>query len=89
MSDNTDSVMQFPCHFPIKIIGKNNDTFVTDIINIARGHFAHLKDSDIRIQASQKDNYVAITVTVLALDQASLDTLYGELTKHPDAKMVL
>jgi putative lipoic acid-binding regulatory protein len=89
MKDNSHTLMEFPCHFPIKVIGKNKDTFVTEIINLARGHFPNLKDGDVRIQASQKDNYMAITVTVLALDQASLDALYGELTKHPDAKMVL
>ena len=89
MTDTTNSLMEFPCQFPIKIIGKNSANFAIDIGNIARKHYPDLKDCDIRIQPSQNDNYLAVTVTVLAHNQASLDALYLELTKHPDIKMVL
>jgi len=79
--------MQFPCDFPLKIIGKNSEQFSHDIEEIVRQHFPG--DVTIQTQPSQNSNYLAITATVRAHDQATLDALYQDLTKHPDIKMVL
>jgi putative lipoic acid-binding regulatory protein len=89
--DMTDdkSLMQFPCDFPIKIIGKNTALFLEEITMIIRQHFPQTPDIAIRNQSSQKNNYIAITATVLAHDQITLDALYQDLTNHPDIKMVL
>lgn len=86
---DTPSLMEFPCEFPIKIIGKNSAAFATDVVNITRKYFPSTGDSSIRSQPSQQASYLAITVTVYAHNQASLDALYLELTQHPDIKMVL
>ncbi len=81
--------MDFPCTFPIKIIGINSPSFVTDIERIALKHYPNTHQGSIRNQDSTQGNYIAITITVEALDQTTLDALYLELTKHPDIKMVL
>lgn len=87
--NDEQSLISFPCDFQIKIIGKNHAAFAMEIINIARKHFPTLEDASIRNQLSQQGNYLAISITVYATDQATLDGLYMELTKHPDIKMVL
>jgi hypothetical protein len=84
-----NSLMEFPCHFPIKIIGKNHPEFATDIDVILRKHFPTTPADAITSQLSLQGNYLAITITVHAHNQASLDALYHELTQHPDIKMVL
>ena len=91
MTKKTDnpSLMEFPCDFIIKIIGTNTATFSTDVAQISRKHFPNLTDDSLRSQSSKESKYVAISVTVHALNQASLDALYLELTQHPDIKMVL
>ena len=81
--------MSFPCDFPIKIIGNNRAEFAADMTAIVRRHFPQLLDQDVRSQPSQSNNYLALTVTVRAEDQAGLDALYQELSLHPDTKMVL
>lgn len=88
MTDNS-SLMTFPCEFPIKIIGKNTPVFTTDIPLIVRKYYPDTPDTAIRIQPSQQSSYIAITATVHACDQKTLDALYQELTQHPDIKMVL
>lgn len=85
----TDTLMVFPCEFPIKIIGKATPNFFTEIVAIIRKHFPEVVDTAINNQFSGKANYQSITATVYALDQASLDALYKELTQHPDMHMVL
>lgn len=81
--------MDFPCQFPIKIIGINSPSFVADIERITRTHYPDIHIDSIRKQHSPKANYIAITVTVEAQDQTTLDALYHELTQHPGIKMVL
>ena len=88
MTDN-QSLMEFPCNFPIKVIGKKTANFAKEITEITCRHFPNTADEDIRFQDSQQGNYIALTITVYAENQPTLDALYLELTKHPDIKMVL
>ncbi|MFA5959152.1 MAG: DUF493 domain-containing protein [Tatlockia sp.] len=88
MTDKT-SLIEFPCHFPIKIIGTNTALFAQEIAEIARRHFPDLAEDAIGCQESQKGNYLSITVTVFVSNQQMLDALYQDLTGHPDIKMVL
>lgn len=84
-----ESLMEFPCDFLIKIIGKNSPEFAADVANIICKHFPNTADCSNKSHISQQGNYLSISVTVHAHNQASLDALYIELTKHPDIKMVL
>jgi len=86
---DTPSLMEFPCDFLLKIIGKNSATFATDVVNIIRKHYPNTLDASISSQSSQQASYIALSVTVHAIDQPSLDACYLELTQHPDIKMVL
>ncbi len=83
------TVIQFPCHFPIKIIGTNSKVLLDEIREIAIKHYAAFEEEHLTHKVSQKNNYLAITITVFAQNQEMLDALYQELTKHPDVKMVL
>jgi putative lipoic acid-binding regulatory protein len=81
--------MKFPCDFHIKIIGLNKESFVMEVLSIIRNHYPHTEETAIRSQVSQQGNYLAFTITLYVQDQITLDSLYMELTKHPDIKMVL
>lgn len=84
-----EALLKFPCQFPIKIIGSKTSRFATEITAIVKKHFPDTPDEAIRFQESQRGNFLSITATVYAHSQESIDTLYRELTKHPDIKMVL
>jgi putative lipoic acid-binding regulatory protein len=83
------SLVEFPCHFPIKIIGTQSQSFIDEIREIALKHYPNLNEEQISHKTSQNNNYLAITLTVYAENQQQLDDLYHELTQHPDVKMVL
>lgn len=86
-SDKT--LMEFPCDFQLKIIGKHSALFTKEILSIARKHFPDLKDTAVSSRPSQHGRFLAISLNVYVQDQNTLDALYLELTKHPDIKMVL
>jgi len=83
------SLIEFPCHFPIKIIGTNSAAFAEEIRAITVKHFPDTPNSFIVSKESEKGNYLAMTVTIYTRSQEELDVFYLELTKHPDIKMVL
>jgi len=86
---SNESLIEFPCDFPIKIMGDNCAEFEAEIVRIVRQHIPQLGESAIRQRASGKGNYLAITVTIRAESQAQLDALYIELSACKLAKMVL
>lgn len=88
MTENT-TLMEFPCHFPLKIIGKKTEQFANEIIKIIRNHFPNTPDEAIQFQESKQANFLSITATIYATNQPELDALYNDLTKHPDIRMVL
>lgn len=83
------TLIEFPCNFPIKIIGNNSLEFLQEIKLIAIKHFPMLKSDDLIHKTSQNSSYLSITVTVFAENQLMLDEFYREVTRHPDVKMVL
>ncbi len=84
-----ESLIEFPCDFPIKIMGDNCAEFEAEIVRIVRQHVPNLGEAAIRQRQSGKGNYLAITVTIRAESQPQLDALYRELSACKLAKMVL
>ena len=87
MSNTT--LMEFPCHFPVKIIGLSTLSFIGEVKTITKRHFPDFKDEQLTQKVSGKNNYLALTVTVFAQNQTMLDSFYQDLTKIADVKMVL
>lgn len=84
-----ETLMEFPCNFPIKIIGTHSETFKAAIAEITSRHFVSFNPETIVFNQSANGNYLAMTVTVMAENQEMLDAFYMEVTKHPEIKMVL
>lgn len=89
MTDEKQTLMEFPCDFPVKIIGNNSDVFKAAVREITCRHFASFVPETLVFKASAKGNYLAVTATVLAENQTMLDAYYRELTQNPEIKMVL
>lgn len=78
MSD--ESLLTFPCEFPIKIMGKNHHGFHQAVIEILKNHLTDFEDTEISETESKKNNYCSITVMVNAVSKAHLDGIYYDLT---------
>lgn len=86
---SNESLIEFPCDFPIKIMGDNSAEFEAEILRIVRQHVPDLGETAIRQRQSGQGNYLAITVTIRAESRTQLDNLYRALTACELAKMVL
>ena len=87
MSDET--LLEFPCDFPIKIMGANQEGFAQEMLAVVLRHAPDFDAARIEMRPSSKGAYLGLTCTVRAVSRAQLDALYGELSRHPMVKIVL
>ena len=86
---NGESPLQFPCAFPIKVMGVGNPGFQMLVVELVRQHAPDLDETHVRVRDSRAGRYQSVTVTVNARDRAQLDAIYQDLSGHPHIKLVL
>lgn len=91
MSQTTDTptLLEFPCDFPVKIMGARKDDFAQTILAVVVSHAPDFDAASMEMRVSKGGNYLSLTCTVRATSKAQLDALYIELSGHPDVKVVL
>ncbi len=87
MSDET--LLEFPCDFPIKIMGKTQEGFAEAMVEIVLRHAPDFDAATVEMRASKGGNYLSLTCTVRATSKEQLDALYREITGHPMVSMAL
>jgi putative lipoic acid-binding regulatory protein len=75
-----ETLFEFPCDFPIKIMGKSSDEFRSLAIGIVAQHFGDVPPDRIEERPSSGGQYLSITCTVRAESKAQIDACYMELT---------
>lgn len=83
------TLIEYPCDFPIKIMGARVDGFAQAVIEVVLRHAPDFDPAGAEMRPSSKGNYLAVTCTFRALSQAQVDAMYRELTAHPMVKVVL
>ncbi|MDP1735693.1 MAG: DUF493 domain-containing protein [Sulfuritalea sp.] len=83
------TLLEFPCDFPLKIMGAADEGFAQAIVEVVLKHAPEFDPASVEMRPSKAGNYLSLTCTVRATSQAQLDTLYRELTSHPAVKVVL
>lgn len=82
-------VIDFPCIFPIKIMGPSDQSFIDEIKALVDQHVPGLTDAAWKFRPSAKGNFVGMTVTFEATSRAQLDNVYRAITAHPRVKMCI
>ena len=84
-----DTLMEFPCEFPIKMMGRESPEFHKTVRDLVEKHTGPLSDNAFQTAQSRKGRFVSITVTVTAESREQLDNIYRDLTAHDDVLMAL
>ncbi len=74
-----DDIFQFPCEFPIKIMGNKSDDFSTMVVRIIKKNLHGKSEITIDSRLSSGDKYLSITATITAQSRKQLDAIYQEL----------
>ncbi len=83
------SLIEYPCAFPIKVMGLHVDGFKEAMIDVALRHDPEFDASTIEHRPSKSGKYMGLTLTIQATSREQLDAVYLSLTGHPMVKIVL
>lgn len=84
-----DSLIDYPCDFPIKVFGKSEQGFAQAVTEIVLRHAPDFNPATMQMRSSKTARYISLTCTVRATSRAQLDALYQELCDHPMVVMAL
>ena len=104
-SSEQPTLIEYPCDFPIKIIGRvgslpgslagaaslehGRQEFTQAVLMIVKRHAPDYDEANMEVRISKKNTYLSLTCTIRAVSRQQLDALYQELCDHPLVLMVL
>ena len=83
------SLIDYPCDFPIKILGHTRAGFAQAVLEVVRRHAPDFDGTGMEMKTSKRGKYLSITCVIRADSREQLDALYRELCDHPMVVMVL
>jgi len=83
------SLITYPSHFPIKVMGAKVEGYVEAIVKVAQAFDPDFDAATVEQRPSKAGNYLGLTITVRVTSREQLDELYRTLTTHPLVKVVL
>jgi hypothetical protein len=86
---NDETLLEFPCDFPIKIMGRESTEFRALARALVEKHIGPISDDAIYSALSRNGSFVSVTITVNAQSQQQLDDIYREITSNDDVLMAL
>lgn len=88
MSDD-ESLLEFPCDFPIKVLGRDGPEFRNETRRIIAEHGGDMAADTARARKSRDGNYLALSFVVHVDSRERLDALYEELSGNEHIMVVL
>jgi len=89
MAADTESLIDYPCDFPIKVMGPNEPGFVDAMVFLARQFDPDWQEASLERRESKGGKYLGLTLTLHVLSRKQLDEVYRTLSSHPLVKVVL
>ena len=83
------SLLEYPCEFPLKIMGATRAGFAQAVLEVVQRHAQDFDAATLEMKSSKHGKYLSITCTINATSREQLDALYQELCDHPMVVMVL
>ena len=82
MSEEQESLIDFPCDFMIKAMGKTDSDFHETVIEIGHRHDPKFDITRVVARESKNGTYTSLSVTVYAENKPHLDKIYQDLFDH-------
>lgn len=84
-----DRTIEFPCSYPIKVMGEARPGFRRAIFDIVRKYDEGVQDDEIEEKFSNKGKYMSLTVWLWATGEDQLCQIFTDLKRSGLVKLVL
>jgi putative lipoic acid-binding regulatory protein len=75
-----ETLLEFPCQFPVKAMGRDEEDFETLVTGIILSHAEKSAGEPVTTNLSSSGKYLSVTVTIEAQSKDQLDRIYQDLT---------
>lgn len=89
MTTPSESLIEYPCYFPIKVMGVAQPGFLEAMQAIALQFDPGFDPSTIEERPSKGGNYLGLTLSLRVCNREDLDNAYRAFSGHPWVKVVL
>jgi uncharacterized protein len=89
LSTTQDTLIEFPCDFPIKVMGETHHDFTSEILKTIQTLIPDFDADNIEMRGSTSGKYISLTCTVHVTSKPQLDDIYRALSSHKMVKVVL
>lgn len=87
MADETR--LNFPCDYPIKVVGDVRADFHEEVCQVVARHDPTMTSERISQKTSRKGNFVSISFMLLAESEQQLSDLFDDLKQIESVRLVL
>lgn len=81
--------IEFPCNYPLRVLGRAEAVFVGDVLDIVARHAAPVAESAVTLRSSRQGRYQSAAFHIRATGERQIRALYNDLMAHPAVKVVL
>jgi putative lipoic acid-binding regulatory protein len=89
MAPESESLIEYPCDFPIKVLGRTQAGFAQAVLGVVQTYAPDFDGATMQMKTSRQGKYLSVTCVIRATSRAQLDDLYRALCDHPMVVMVL
>ncbi len=81
--------IEFPCDYPIKVLGRSVDHLESTVVEIFERHAPGFDQETISIRSSSKGTFTSITIIITATGREQLEALHQDLLATGLVQMVI
>ncbi len=89
MSETEDTLLEFPCDYLLKVMGRAEPGFDSLVVELVRKHVPDLREGAVSTRPSKGGKWISVSVTLRAESKSQLDAIYLDLTAHEKVVMAL
>ncbi len=87
--NDSRNLLEFPCAFPLKVFGRNEDQFELYVLDLVQKHVPRVDIEGITSRPSRDGKYVSVTVMLFPENKNQLDAIYMDLRSSQRILMAL
>ena len=86
---DNQSLIEFPCDYKFKAMGKNTPDLVEICFAIAQKYDSQVKRDQITLHHSKGGKFISVNITVYVTCLEQVHGIYADLKAHPEILMTL
>jgi uncharacterized protein len=89
MTEQQPPKIEFPCAYPIKILGNAHVDFIDRVFEIVQVHAPEIDRSNIIVRDSRKGTFMSVHIVIVATGVDQLQNIHQSLLTYDAVKMVI